>query len=225
MNLISLKIPIYEIKNNDVKGVWQYLNYTICLNELRIDDFNHSILIPANTIILSPASELLRLTSDSKKANILFNDKKLMQTYNEFKFNGKKVSTGLIEKHELIDEVLDKTPVFIERDSIKDSTWLIELSKVVSAYESILPQKMAPRYLKLKKSLERIQPISTQSNIARIKKGLAFTGPQARIAREGFRIKSFPEKGHYYFTSNGEPFYTLGNLARLCIEVKQAWYR
>ena len=52
MNLLALRINIPKVKNNLVTEEKTLINYTIFLTEARISDYNHSILIPARTIVI-----------------------------------------------------------------------------------------------------------------------------------------------------------------------------
>jgi len=225
MNLIALQIPIHKVENNLIQGTHKILNYTITLDHARLSDFNHSIYLPEKTVITQSVHELLKMDVDADEIKILFTQQKLMKQYDQMKFN-KKVTTGLLTgRNQLVEEVLDKTPIFFEKDSIKQSLWLLEFNKIVNAYVSIIPERLVDRYIQLRKSIERVKPISAGFNLANIENGFAFTGIRVREAKNGFRIKNFPDKSNYYFTSTGKPFYSLGNLARLCLEVQDAWNR
>jgi len=145
-----------------------------------------------------------------------------MKEFNELKIN-KKINSGLIKKHPIIDELLNTTPIFIDKDSIKQSLALISLSRAVNSYEPEIPGALIDDYIKVKKNLKRVKPLSTNLNLASLNNGFAFTGQSVNQAREGFKVKHWAERNAYYFTKTGAPFYTLGGLGRLCIALNDLW--
>lgn len=220
MNLLSLQVPIPLVKNNIIQGIHKVLNYTVLLEEARISNYNHSMQVPAKTIILEDAKELLKNDWDSKEFNISFTQEKLMKTYERFKLKTKTINTGIINEHPIINEILNKTPVYIEKDSVQQSLQLIELSKTVNTYESILPQNLADEHSNTKKSIERIKPIETDYNLLSLQEGIAFTGLALQEFKKSLRVKNWPDKAKYEF-NNG--FYTLGQLGVLCLELDKLW--
>jgi len=221
MNLLVLQVPIHKVKDNTIKGNHSILNYTVILNEARITNYNHSILLPGKTVILNEARELLKNDWDSKEFNLSFTQEKLMKDYQNLKIQ-KKVNIGLLKSNEIINELLDKTPIMIEKDSIKQSMKLIALSKVINSYETIIPHNLLNSYIKLRKSVEKIKPINTSLNLASMNNGFTYLGIDTLKVKEGFRVKHWPEKGTYKFGNN---FYSLGNLGRISLALEDLWNR
>jgi len=218
MNILCLQVPLPLVRNNTVQGTKSTIDYTVLLDQARLEDYNHSILIPRGTIIISDARRILPLIN-ADEFNLSFTQERLMKSYKDFKT--KQVNKGLIRTHELSDWLLNNTPVHIDKDSIKQSLELIELNKPVKEYEPVVSQDLLDEYSNAKKSLERIRPIDGH-NIAIINNGLSFSGPDTTIARDGLRIKHHPTKATYEF---GQPFYTLGQLGKLCVALDNLWNR
>lgn len=225
MNLIALRINIPAIKDNLIKGVYKTINYTIMLNETRIQDYNQSILIPQKTIIIcDPKKIILEKDFDDKEVTIITPQKELIREYETLKTN-KKINTGLIRTHEIIDELNNNTPIHYNKDSISESLELIEMTKNVKNYERAIPHTLLDEYMNTIKSMEKIKPANNKINIASLKNGFAISGPDYKTAREGLRIKHHPEKNTYEFNSTGIPFYTLGQLGKLSNELNNIWNR
>lgn len=222
MNLLSLQVPVPLVTNNIIKGAGSVLNYTVILEDARMTGFNHSMTIPARTIILEETKELLRNDWDDKKFNISFTQERQMKLYSKLVLNTKTINTGMINEHPIINEILNKTPIYIDKDSISQSMRIIELSKTVNTYEQILPQSLIDYYINAKKSIERIKPIEIEHNLLSLKEGVIFTGPDVQEFKKSLRIKNFPDKARYEF---GTGFYSLGPLAKLCVELDALWNR
>jgi hypothetical protein len=212
-------VPIPTAKNNTIQGINSVINYTTILEETRLEDFNHSILIPAGTIILCDAKKLLPMIN-ANEFNLSFTQERLMKSFNDLKT--KKLNKGLIRTHEVTEWLMNNTPYYLDRDSIKQSLELIELNKTISTYETVVPHELFDEYLNTKKSLERVKPINNQYNLACLRNGLAFSGPDTTMARDGLRIKHHSTKSTYEF---GQSFYTLGQLGKLCTALDDLWNR
>ncbi len=215
MNLLCLKIPLIKLKED--------LDYTVVLEETRIQNYNHSILLPARTIILSPAKTLIRdYDWEEKEFNISFVQEDLKKEYDNLSFRNKTINTGLLQEHSIISEILSTTPYHYDKDSISESLHLIKLTKSVSMIEEMVPHTMLADFALLKKSVEKIRPLRSSLNLASLKKGFAFSGPDVVAAKSGFFVKNWMDKGKYEF---GNCFYSLGNLAGIYLKLSELWLR
>jgi hypothetical protein len=167
---------------------------------------------------------ILEKDSDDKEVTIITPQKELIKEYETLKTN-KKINTGLIRTHEIIDEINNNTPIYYNKDSISESLELIDMTKNVKNYERVIPHTLLDEYMNTIKSMEKIKPANNKINIASLKNGFAFCGPDYKTAREGFRIKHQSEKNTYEFNSTGTPFYTLGQLGKLSNELNDIWNR
>ena len=225
MNLLTLRLNIPAVKDNLIKGVYKTINYTIMLNEARIQDYNHSILIPQKTIIICDAKKIiLEKDFDDKEITIITPQKELIKEYETLKTN-KKINTGLIRTHEIIDEITNNTPIYYNKDSISESLELIDMTNNMRNYERVIPHTLLDEYMNTIKSMEKIKPINNKYNIASLKNGFSLSGPDYKTARDGFRIKHHSEKNTYEFNNQGIPFYTLGQLGKLSNELNNIWNR
>lgn len=224
MNLLVIEVPVPEVKNNVINNKFDTLYYSILLDKTRVSSYHHSANLPEKTIILTDLKKLLKMDWDTKKINLLFNQKKVMDKYSQLRVKKKKVSRGLLKKHELIDELINNTPVFYDKDSINQSQWLIKLNKAVAGYETVIPQTLINTYISVRKSLERIHPIK-RLQLAMLDNNFAFSGSEAYNVKKSFKVRHFNEKNTYYFSQEGAPFYTLGKLAKLCLDLDDLWNR
>lgn len=224
MNLLTIEVPVPLVKKGIINEQYDTLNYSILLSETRVKNYHHTVNLPEKTIILTSLKKLLNMDWDSKKINLLFTQKKVMNKYSQLKFKKKKVNYGLLKKHELINELINNTPIFYDKDSIKQSQWLIKLNKVVAGYETATPHNQIDNYISVRKSLERVHPLN-KFQLARFNNGFAFTGSEVYNVKKSFKIRHFDEKNTCYFTRQGAPFYNLGKLANLCLALDDLWNR
>ncbi|MBD3312737.1 hypothetical protein GF352_04775 [archaeon] len=224
MNLLIIEVPVPKVKNNVINNKFDTLHYSVLLDKTRVSSYYHSVNLPEKTIILTNLKGLLKMDWDAEKINLLFTQRKIMDKYSELRVKKKKVNKGLLKKHELIDELINNTPVFYDKDSIKQSQWLIKLNKIIAGYETVIPQTLINTYLSVRKSLERIHPIK-DLQLALLENNFAFSGSEAYNVKNSFKIRHFNEKNTYYFSHEGAPFYTLGKLAKLCLNLDDLWNR
>ncbi len=223
MNLLSVRVPLIRVKDNKFVKADSFIDYTVILNEVRFNNFNHSVLLPEKTIINNDVSFLLKSFDwDADVFNISFIQRELMKDFN-VKLKNKKINTGLLTHHEIASEILSNTPVYINKDSVNDSLWLINLSKLISNYESVISLNFVDELINVRKSIERVKPFNSNLNIACFSNGFAFSGPSVSKVKDGFSVKHWGNHGVYDFSLKGSPFYSLGSLASLCLKLDDLW--
>ncbi len=215
ITIISYKISIPNINNNLLNNTFKSINYSFFINEARLTNYYHSILIPKKTIITQSINWLLNnFKLNDEEINVLFTNKKELSNS---KINANK---GLISNHEFINEVTNKTPIQFNKDSINDSLMIIKLFNHIKELRPAIPHTLIELYNSVISENEVIKPYNN-FNICSLNNGLIFNGPDVINVRNKTLIKHLGDN-HYLFNNN---FYSLGRLGLLCSKLNDLWFR
>jgi len=239
MDAIIISLPVFKVANSVITGVNQSIDYSIILDKgIEVGNYNYVIRNPDKQVIQLEhrqkffSKDYFNGIEKVNDFNLLFTDEKIRQEFNSIKFKGKSIQTSIIKSHPLIDELLAKTPFFYHRDSIIESSRLIELVKQVREYKEAIPIDWAGKLYNCFESIERLKPLSNFKNspvfISMNDNHLSVSADDNDLVfvKKNAWIKNYPKSLKASFSSYGEPpLYSLGNTGEVSELMKSVWLK
>ena len=240
MKAIMLRLPFYEVKNGMLSESFWNLDYSIILPEknLSIKTDTWSVSLPQKYIVLIQNLGRffdLEFFKDEEKVTeyeLLFVHDKTKKIFDSLKFRNLKVFTGLMDKHELTDELMDNTPLPYDKDSINDSLMLLKLKENVEAYAGVVPSDMINELDACMDSLNLIQPLTEFKHdplfitLKHVMPSINGLRDDVSIVRKSFKIKKWPEKVNFGFLNYGKGFlYNIRKLGRVSNSLRDLYTR
>lgn len=235
MRLIIHKIPIIQVKNGTPSLSNECINYCIIIDKgVELSNYNYKLALPGTTILLNDYKKVLEndfKINDSpvKDYEIMTIDKGLIRELSSIKFQNKNVSYGYLDNHDLMNELLIKTPYFYDKDSINEGLFLLRLREGVKHYEDVSPHNLIDDAMRVKNSLEVIKPLSEFKShplFLSLNGGLKAYGSSEDLEfiKKHLLIKHYERSAQFNFNNYGEQgLYSLGELALLTNELVKIW--
>ncbi len=235
MRLLIHKTPFIVVKNGVPRIGPEAINYCVILDRgVEISNYNYKISLPKETIIIDNFKRILEndFSLNGKPVNefkIMVSSKLLLKEIEKMHFKRKDISFGFLDKHELIDELLLKTPLFYNKDSIKESMFLLRVKEYAKQYESISPHNLIDDAKKVAESLERISPLKEFKKspvFLKIGEGIkvAALKDDLSLVKKQLLIKHYENYANFNFVSYGGPgLYSLKELGLLTKELIDLW--
>ncbi len=235
MNLVTHKTRLLSVSDGLPRITGTAINYCIILNpEVEISNYNYKLILPRTTIMLNDYREVLKnnFKINGETVNdfeIMAASKDLINEARNLKFKNKNVSISKLGNHELISELLIKTPLFHDKDSIRDGLFLLKLKEHVKDYGQVSPHNLIDDAVRVNESLGLIKPLKKfKKNPVFLKINdnirVAALSDDLEFIKKHLLIKHYKSNARLSFSNYGEPpLYSLGELGLLTNELIKLW--